>query len=951
MQTEKAKLFFFIALSAVAVIAMGVLAHFNIKNFEKQTVKQTQQNLLTVANIQATHIEDTFNEIKADLEMIALTQAVKKRFRENLSESQLPLGQYLSLEDVFDRLKKVASSFYRIDAKGIVKQRIPFKQGQEGADFSKKPGVAYVLQNRESHISKVYLTDSGKRAVSICVPVFADDELLGILRSIVYLDSLHGILRHVADAKGAAAFIVNEDGEILSQSENVIESNNLLSWNTEEDGPEDAEELVVTEILRGSKGVACLRFDELAYDKAVIAWAPIKAGHKTWSLILCEDYDNIADPIKAHSRNILIIITCFSSVLITIAMAFHNINKKKTQLEAYISLNKINEELQYIADERTQTVTELEQRDKLLKNLIAAVPNAIFWKDLDSRYIGCNRNFAVQMGLDRPEQIIGKTDYQLEINKELADLYVQYDKEVVRTGIPLLNVEETRQLADGTEAHLLVSKLPLRNVRGQITGVIGVFTDITELIKARQEILDKGAAFKNVFSSMKQGMIITNSFGTVTDVNECYANILGKKIDRIIGSDINECIIGPADKNFAELNRKLRESSLMDPVIINHSVADRDYVIRLEPIRTGEKYDGMVISVIDVSELTKARERAEYASYRKAQLMASISHQIRTPLNSIVGFAELLGQENLTEEQTKFAKMISDSAANLLEVVNEIVALSNETSEDIPNGYEEKDNTDQTNAPDNDNEEKNADDDANQTDSTEDAYHILVVDDVPENRMLVEVLLKKQGYITTSCNNGKMAVKYAAKKKYDLILMDIQMPEMNGLEATGIIRSEGINSATPILAMTASIATEDEMLCIEAGCDDYVRKPIKKDLLLRKIWRFSEQKKQIATALEGGEIFSFLSDDPDYHKAIETFVENLPERIKEMQQDLDDENLQDLNFKVHALKGLGGFAGFPIYTQMAKSIEQAIKDSQVDQVKTKIDEMVNICRRTKLTPR
>ena len=73
--------------------------------------------------------------------------------------------------------------------------------------------------------------------------------------------------------------------------------------------------------------------------------------------------------------------------------------------------------------------------------------------------------------------------------------------------------------------------------------------------------------------------------------------------------------------------------------------------------------------------------------------------------------------------------------------------------------------------------------------------------------------------------------------------------------------------------------------------------------------------------------------------------------FSQMQQALDAENLQDLNFKAHALKGVGGFAGFPVYSELAKSIEQSIKDCHIDEIKEKLDEMVNICRRTKLTPR
>ena len=78
------------------------------------------------------------------------------------------------------------------------------------------------------------------------------------------------------------------------------------------------------------------------------------------------------------------------------------------------------------------------------------------------------------------------------------------------------------------------------------------------------------------------------------------------------------------------------------------------------------------------------------------------------------------------------------------------------------------------------------------------------------------------------------------------------------------------------------------------------------------------------------------------------FVNNLPKRIEEMQEALNETNLQDLAFKVHALKGLGGFAGFPIYTEKAKILEQMICDNQVDKIQEQLDEMVQLCRKTKL---
>jgi HPt (histidine-containing phosphotransfer) domain-containing protein len=81
------------------------------------------------------------------------------------------------------------------------------------------------------------------------------------------------------------------------------------------------------------------------------------------------------------------------------------------------------------------------------------------------------------------------------------------------------------------------------------------------------------------------------------------------------------------------------------------------------------------------------------------------------------------------------------------------------------------------------------------------------------------------------------------------------------------------------------------------------------------------------------------------------FVNNLPKRLEEMQEALDEGNLQDLAFKIHALKGLGSFAGFPIYTEKAEVLEQAIMDNQVDKVREQLDEMVRLCLKTKMTHR
>jgi two-component system sensor histidine kinase BarA len=176
--------------------------------------------------------------------------------------------------------------------------------------------------------------------------------------------------------------------------------------------------------------------------------------------------------------------------------------------------------------------------------------------------------------------------------------------------------------------------------------------------------------------------------------------------------------------------------------------------------------------------------------------------------------------------------------------------------------------------------------------------------------------------------------------------MDIQMPGINGLEATRIIRAGGLNSKTPIIAITASADKKSKLDCLEIGCDDYIFKPAKSELLLKKISRFIRQKKHLKNAASGDSIISSLSENPDYHKMIDVFVKDLPERIEQMRDALEQNNLHELCLRVHSLRELSGFAGFPIYTEKADDIERILRDNQIEKVSAQLDELAKLCLRT-----
>ena len=119
---------------------------------------------------------------------------------------------------------------------------------------------------------------------------------------------------------------------------------------------------------------------------------------------------------------------------------------------------------------------------------------------------------------------------------------------------------------------------------------------------------------------------------------------------------------------------------------------------------------------------------------------------------------------------------------------------------------------------------------------------ILLVEDNPDNRLLIKAFLKKFPIEIDEAENGQIAVNKFTNNKYDLVLMDMQMPIMDGYTATKTIREweeKEDKESTPILALTAYAMKEDRDKTLKAGCSDYLTKPIKKDKLLEALRRLS----------------------------------------------------------------------------------------------------------------
>ncbi|MGE4219830.1 MAG: PAS domain-containing protein [Alphaproteobacteria bacterium] len=122
----------------------------------------------------------------------------------------------------------------------------------------------------------------------------------------------------------------------------------------------------------------------------------------------------------------------------------------------------------------------LREKQHLIENIIESIPQYVFWKDRSSTFVGCNTRFAQFLGFDAPEDLIGKTDFDLGVPDENAEFFRSIDAKVMGTGEPILDLEEKLEKADGGTFILRTSKVPLRDKEGTVIGMLGVFADITE---------------------------------------------------------------------------------------------------------------------------------------------------------------------------------------------------------------------------------------------------------------------------------------------------------------------------------------------------------------------------------------------------------------------------------------------------------------------------------------
>ena len=305
----------------------------------------------------------------------------------------------------------------------------------------------------------------------------------------------------------------------------------------------------------------------------------------------------------------------------------------------------------HMAEQLAQRARDISDSRATLRQIIDTLPQAIFWKDRASVYLGCNKNFLQSVGLAKFKQIVGRTDYDLPWLRAEAEAYRRDDQEVIAGNRAKRHIIEPLQRADGERLWVDTTKVPLLDKEGQVVGLLGVYEDITER-KLAEEALRRSEEFiRKVLDTVDEGFIVVDREYKIVTANKAFCGQLGRTCEELVGKSCLEVAQGAFKPCHGEGEecavRRVFETG--QPQAARHSHADSGG--RLIHVETKafplQDEKGEIISVVemitDITEkITLEEERFKRQKIEAIGTLAGgIAHDFRNLLQGVFGFMSL----------------------------------------------------------------------------------------------------------------------------------------------------------------------------------------------------------------------------------------------------------------------------------------------------------------------
>ncbi|HEU0188077.1 MAG TPA: EAL domain-containing protein, partial [Gallionellaceae bacterium] len=299
------------------------------------------------------------------------------------------------------------------------------------------------------------------------------------------------------------------------------------------------------------------------------------------------------------------------------------------------SFNKMADGFNTLLEARTQAEEALRKSKDLLQSVVENAPVRIFWKDRDSRYLGCNTNFAKAAGRFSPDELIGKTDYDMW-RKDLADLYRADDKAVMDSGNAKLDYEEPGTTPDGNTIWARTSKVPLRDESNQVIGILGIYEDITERKRAEQELIKSRQRAQHYLDIAGVMLILLDAQGRVQMVNRKGCEMLGYSESDILGKNWFENYIPePERKKVREIFARLKSGDIASTEYYENEILTRSGEVLTVAWHNSILLDesGKISGALSSGEDITERKRAERALIESKDRLHAV---IETALDAVV---------------------------------------------------------------------------------------------------------------------------------------------------------------------------------------------------------------------------------------------------------------------------------------------------------------------------
>jgi two-component system, cell cycle sensor histidine kinase and response regulator CckA len=333
-----------------------------------------------------------------------------------------------------------------------------------------------------------------------------------------------------------------------------------------------------------------------------------------------------------------------------------------------------------MAIERKRAEERLRREHALLGTLLRHLPDAVYVKDREGRFLVANPVVSRLMGAREPEELVGKTDFDF-YPQEIAARFRQDEAEVVRSGKALIDYEEARPDEEGNLLRITTTKVPLRDENGAIIGLVGVSRDLTEHARAEEALRASQARLQSIFKASPTGIGLSRG-GVVLEVNDRLSELTGLSRAELLDRDFRSLYLSQEDslatQNRLEIELRKKGWATVESRWQRKDGAILDILLNLAPVDATDLSRGEIFSVTDISEQKNSeRERARLEEQlRQSQKLESIgrlaggvAHDFNNLLTAISGNLQLalmdLDQASLPVARLQQALRATQSAATL----------------------------------------------------------------------------------------------------------------------------------------------------------------------------------------------------------------------------------------------------------------------------------------------